>query len=358
MKIDRSNYEAWFLDESEGNLSPEEQQELHSFLLNNPDLEEEFRMMDPLHAIPENISFRPKQALKKKIPPAGTDINRFNFGLFAIAWLENDLEPAQRKIFEELVARDKAMAAELDLYRKAILVPETVVYTSKHKLKKNTAGNIRLVRLTWLAAAAALILALVLFTNRIGNRPELYSVIEEEQPVQPTKETKPARTEPAAINPLTISIRKKEVPPDHKAPVKLVAAADETEPADTGASPVAIPQNDFLAAADFATMRLPENSVRFDMIQPISTPPITSYTRNAPIQLVARKEFEELKVTLSKAEDMSLWDLAKAGISELNKVAGTDMSLMASRDDEGELSGISFSSRRFNLSAPIGRNKD
>src|SRR5688572_15026317 len=66
MKIDRKNYEKYFVDYLDGLLDKASQQELFAFLEKNQDLKtelEEVAAMDPLQ--PEHIVFRDKNALKR-----------------------------------------------------------------------------------------------------------------------------------------------------------------------------------------------------------------------------------------------------------------------------------------------------
>lgn len=66
MKINKENYEAFFLDFYEGNLSQQEIDELHVFLNQHPDLREYFEGFENLALIPDtSIQFEQKDSLKK-----------------------------------------------------------------------------------------------------------------------------------------------------------------------------------------------------------------------------------------------------------------------------------------------------
>ncbi len=60
---------------------------------------------------------------------------------------------------------------------------------------------------------------------------------------------------------------------------------------------------------------------------------------------------------LMDEDDVFIWNLASQGIQEINKLAGTDMSLMASQDQEGSVSGFRFKSRFLNVTAPISQDR-
>ncbi len=360
MKIDRSNYEAWFLDESEGKLSREEQETLRNFLLLNPDLEEEFNSLLRIKILPDPVKFEHKNDLKKVLPPEGTMINRFNFNLFAIAWIENDLLPEQRLAFEKLIREDAFFFSELEAMKKTVLLPEKVLFKGKAGLKKKPAVSRRIIPLiTGLSAAAAVVLALILFTGNGKQEQTLpVAVLNKEVPVVNEKAENHENREEVRVNPLTIKSRQKEQPPDHNAPLKVVGTNAPAVTTD-GDTLIGFNRNAIqIASADLPTGTLPEIRPVFDKIRPVYIPQITSYERNAPIQLVARKEFERLKMTLDNTEDLSLWDLASAGIRGINKVAGTDMTLMASRNKDRDVAGISFTSKAFSVSAPLGRGNE
>lgn len=73
MKIDRSNYEVFFLDYIEGNLSPELVAELHVFLALNPDLDEELRGLDQSVLFNSDEVFDLKDSLKKSELPVSQE---------------------------------------------------------------------------------------------------------------------------------------------------------------------------------------------------------------------------------------------------------------------------------------------
>lgn len=66
--INKDNYEAYFLDHLEGNLSEKDKKELEVFLKENPKLEEELKAYDnSLFLIPDmEISFKEKESLRHK----------------------------------------------------------------------------------------------------------------------------------------------------------------------------------------------------------------------------------------------------------------------------------------------------
>ena len=91
MKITKDNYEIYFLDYMDGNLSPKEIQELKAFLLIHPDLEEWLHTTEAIRFTAPSISFPDKESLKKDISHECPDY-------YAIAAAENQLTSQDRKV--------------------------------------------------------------------------------------------------------------------------------------------------------------------------------------------------------------------------------------------------------------------
>ena len=66
---------------------------------------------------------------------------------------------------------------------------------------------------------------------------------------------------------------------------------------------------------------------------------------------------QEIVEDYVEEKNFSLWKIADAGIKGINKLAGSDISLLASRDEDGEVSGFKLKSKRFSLSRPIGQEE-
>ncbi len=138
MKITRKNYEAYFLDYREKNLTPDQVTELFVFLEQNPDLREEFESFENISILPEKkIRFEPKEALKKYALIPTDHIDNKNYDEYLVRELEGDLtedESTELKAFMELNPKSKL---EFNIYRNAFLKPDMEVrFEGKEKLKK------------------------------------------------------------------------------------------------------------------------------------------------------------------------------------------------------------------------------
>ena len=99
----------------------------------------------------------------------------------------------------------------------------------------------------------------------------------------------------------------------------------------------------------------PENMDRgtYDRITPLDIPPASIHLSSLSLTQLADLELQERIENYSDSNDFSIWTLASKGIEGINRITGGEMSLMASRDEEGDLSGIRFRSKRFNVATPV-----
>ena len=154
MKINKHNYEAYFVDYSEGNLSGDDLRDLLLFLEQNPHLKEELEAYETITLPVTKDVFEFKNALKK---PVYTDE-------VLIAYLENDLSEAEKRDIEKDAAEQKDLHKEIVLYKKTVSVPDkTIIYEHKEKLKKRAFILVWNKPVNYLAIAAAILLLVGLF---------------------------------------------------------------------------------------------------------------------------------------------------------------------------------------------------
>lgn len=135
MSINRNNYEAWFLDYAEGNLSEEQIAELFLFLESHPDLKEEFEEeLEVIPLKPDNISI-PSDDLKRE-QQVGF-INRKNYEEYLIGLAEGDLTEAEHEELVAFLKKHPELEIERAVYAGMRLeVDESVVFPNKAALKK------------------------------------------------------------------------------------------------------------------------------------------------------------------------------------------------------------------------------
>ena len=158
MKINRDNYEAYFIDYLEGNLDELLVNDFIEFLQNNPDLKEELSMFESISIEPENISFNKKDTLHKQKLDSEKEFNKT-----AIASLENDITTTEKTEFEKYITEHPEKEKDIFLFGKTKLHPDkTIVFNKKKKLYHYSLGKTVLL---WSGRVAAiLVLAFAFFT--------------------------------------------------------------------------------------------------------------------------------------------------------------------------------------------------
>ena len=179
MKINRDNYEIYFLDYLEGNLPAEETAELLIFVENNPDLRDLIEDNDLIILEPDqSINFLGKSALKKcGISSLNTSIDQIiitpkNCEEYFIRFYENDLNETEKIVLASFLKENSTFIKEFELFGNTIIKPDLeIVYPFKSKLKRKTIllPNVR--RILTVSAIAASVLLFSTVYLRYINQP-------------------------------------------------------------------------------------------------------------------------------------------------------------------------------------------
>lgn len=159
-EINSDNYEAFYLDYLEGNLSAEESAQLQSFLLLHPELEVDFDDVRPLslmHTLPLQHDF--KRGLKH-VDLLNDAIIEQNAEEFIIAHHEGLLSEQRSAELLAFVQTNAPLQQLFNVYRRIRLEsPTQEIYPNKGDLKRKPN---RIVPLLYLSGAAAAIVVLFL----------------------------------------------------------------------------------------------------------------------------------------------------------------------------------------------------
>jgi len=138
MKINRDNYEAYFLDYFEGQLSPEMVQEVLLFVELNPDLKNIFTDFEAVTLTGEDdIVFENKAGLKKNQVFATSQINDSNYEEFLIGETEGLLDTNQLSALDEFISINPQFENDRRLFSLAHLTTDSeVVFEAKESLKQ------------------------------------------------------------------------------------------------------------------------------------------------------------------------------------------------------------------------------
>lgn len=170
MKIDRNNYEIFFIDYNDGKLNAQEISQLKAFLQSNPDLQEEFDMFTQNESIVDldNVVYEDKNSLKKVFIPKNTNITANNFNDFVIAEIEGELSTNESFQLHQYLIDNPEFKKEYDLFQLTKLKPEySIVFEHKNELKKKTKRQAIIRQITFTTAMAASIALMFTIFNRI-----------------------------------------------------------------------------------------------------------------------------------------------------------------------------------------------
>lgn len=179
MKINRNNYETYFFDYWDSNLSPGKEKEVFDFLEANPDLQDEFLESKSLFLVADQkIIYPGKTGLKKNEITPHLHINEDNYESLFISYWEGKLKKDEREATDTFIYKNPFLKKELDAFRHTFIHPEAnMVYPGKEDLKRPAkAKRILLYRLLPAAAAIAL-LAGIYFMLSTGTQRGLKRIV-------------------------------------------------------------------------------------------------------------------------------------------------------------------------------------
>jgi hypothetical protein len=192
MKIDRHNYEEYFLLYIDNELTVEQMKQVELFITENPDLEEELVMLQQSRLIPDvSLVFDDKHLLMKE--ESDSFINMNNYEEWLVSYVDNEVSQEQRIAIEKFAASHPHVQQELDLFQQTKLQPEKIFFADKEVLYKRE--NARIVSMQWwrIAIAAVLVLAAGMGLFSVLNKKPstdkgtiAKKEINKEQPTSPT----------------------------------------------------------------------------------------------------------------------------------------------------------------------------
>lgn len=157
MKLNRHNYEEYFILYMDNELTAEDRREVEAFAAANPDLKEELDMLLQTKFTPDtSITFDFKDSLLIRNSSA-IDMN--NYEEWLLCYIDNELTAEEIKDVERFVAAHPEAKKELELLQRAKLQPEAISFPNKESLyRKEEKAKVLPVR-WWRAAAAVLLIA-------------------------------------------------------------------------------------------------------------------------------------------------------------------------------------------------------
>lgn len=164
MKIDRHNYEEYFLLYADNELPKADRQLVEAFVMANPDLQDEFDLFLSLKIVPDKrIRWDEKEFLYRK---SASEINSANYESYLLDYIDNELNETGVSELETFLSENPIAKQELEILFKTKPGPDTSVqYPDKTLLlsdKINRRTGSRIIGSAWwrVAAAAVILLAL------------------------------------------------------------------------------------------------------------------------------------------------------------------------------------------------------
>lgn len=359
ININRNNYEEYFLDFHDGQLSPDDEKILLSFLAKNPDLKEEIDRVESNSIIKENksIVFKNKTGLKKTSILG--KITNDNFDELCIAKIEGDLNNKELLKFEEFV-KTTSREKDLKLYELSKLSSDTsIIFNDKAKIKKRERKIFSFnSNYTLISAAASIIILIALYLfipRKITENNELlvqdtHSIKTENNLIEVKSEVKKAEIENINVIKFTNrdikdeSTNQLKESKDIEALEKIIIR-DNLEVA--GLIPMEItldvnnPSDIKEVFPVFLEMNLP-NKKDADKYMSVKTFLASAFNKN-----VLNKE---------NKDRIEFFDIAQAGVRGINKITGGNMKLERKLDKNGIPDKTEFNSRLIAFSTPIKKD--
>ncbi len=206
MNINRHNYEEYFILYLDNELSSEQRRSVEEFTQLHPDLQEELELLQQTKFTPdEQVIFSQKEELLFSGDTSFITIS--NYEEWLVAYIDNELTPAQRIAVETFAGQHITVQKELELLQQTKLQPEAILFPDKESLYRKE-EKVRPIVWWRIAAAAVLFIgigttAVVMLTTKNGNETTgTESVASADGTKQAAKET-PAVTTPVNNNQTT-----------------------------------------------------------------------------------------------------------------------------------------------------------
>jgi hypothetical protein len=218
MNINRNNYEEYFLLYADKELSAEEKTRVETFVQENPDLEEEFVMLQQSVTRPDKtIVFEDKKSLFRE---EGT-VNENNYQEKFLLYTDNELTLSETGELEKFLVTNPALQHEFKLLQKVTYEPDTsIVFPDKNLLYKKDDEH-KVIPFPWRYLAAAVLLGIGLWTGL----PYLQN--DKVKPAVAIKEPTPKENAPVNVNVPNENVKDQQANNDKKQNDKQVTPSDK-----------------------------------------------------------------------------------------------------------------------------------
>ncbi|HOW24325.1 MAG TPA: hypothetical protein PK711_01535 [Bacteroidales bacterium] len=354
MKINRNNYETYFIDYLDGVLSPDQVSELFRFLDQNPDLREELSDVESIPVMAdENIEYPDKQVLKKKPVISVGPIHELNYQEYLIGSVEGDLSVTESRLLDRFVLRNPQVQEEWEQFKRTRLVPDQqIIYPGKRTLKRSSFWISYRKPLYYISGAAASLLALLLVT-------------------QPFQKNEPAVVEQKfnTATPVADTLPRPERQPE----VKYTASGVSEPPVDRQAPAIvteAFSHSEYPSDEPISTMTPLHAGIRYQLVstsrqhvRKLLSEERNLYSQALPYLTASdqytlspsrndRQTYDSFgEMALNKVKelftgksgnrrglpDINLWTLADIGVAGINQLTDSELHIQRIKNEEGRV---------------------
>lgn len=349
MQIDRTNYEIYFLDYLDGNLSVDLIDQFLDFLERNQDLKEELQsvLKAPVTLPNDTIVFDGKKSLLKN---ELTGSSAFDYQ--ALAWMEGDLSEEEEILFKKELQDDPQKQEAFNLLKTLTLRPQQdIIFPDKDMLLKESRK-----RNLWIWAvpvAALLILGLLIPVLSPENhiRSTSQEKVAEVTPNKPSGEKQTISPQAEVKEQLPVTVSKKITAqaaiskPAGETPLKQIS------PKEPEKTPVVTPEVELIAELKPIEAK----------VLPVLTAEIKKLPRlrhHSPDDVEYTKLTDYLAQKLldvPKGETVTLAGIAMVGLQAAEDISHKKFNI--EKGEEGRIEEISFNSMLFGFSIPVRKNK-
>lgn len=358
MKIDRSNYEIWFIDWIDGNLDDIRIEQLNRFLAANPDLKDELKDMAGAVIKPPLAEFTDKDDLKK----AMSDLSEIQFDYLCTAYFENDLSREELAELSDMVNNDPQRRKAFELSGRLKLVPYDIRFKNKKRLlKRSPLGKVIRIAVAGISAAATVALLATLYLLIPGSENDSRETISQILVNEEKAEHSAFTDETEYSEGVTLAAGDKKREPTSDIINNLTESGGKTEQDgslpefhDTRLIRPAITPS----ISEIVILR--KSEIKTSALIPLHPDSQTLNDVNDD-RLTAGKFFAKLfreKILKNETTDegrIKGYEIAEAGVAGLNRLLGWEMDFEKYVNVNGETKSIYFSSRMLKVQAPVNR---
>ncbi|MBN2634619.1 MAG: hypothetical protein JXR61_00010 [Prolixibacteraceae bacterium] len=356
MKINRNNYETYFLDYLEGNLDEKLVDDFLEFLQKNPDLKKELALFQSVSLEPEEIQFDKKEQLYK---------NKFDlenhFNNASIALMEGDLSSDEKTAFENYLNAHPNKKKEFLIFQRTKLHPDlSISFNKKSNLYHRSTGKTILM---WsYRVAAVFVLAFIFYVladqySAQKMEESKMAVIEKEKSEKETQQKEsPVKTDQKQDQKQIVEEK------DQKAETKSEEKSNEPEIA----KPV---RTETKSVKENKTEPTNQPDITIDRIQNVQLESMATLTVSLNVEMpqanLKSMQYSIPKEPVYNDEERLFADVVKekTGLDKLSfiKIAKTGLNIVSGiskekfsyeTNESGKVTEINYDSRLFAFSIP------